>query len=92
MQMSMPKGYGSTFDGDPRMKTEDRALITDGGRYFNYYDGYWITVHFGNSDGHHHPTSEYWDGWFSTKKEDGTDGAILNGERMASRMPAWMEK
>lgn len=96
--MSMPKGYGPTFDGDPRMKTTDGAVIVDGGRYFNYYDMDWVVVKFGeiydDEDGrfpHGHPKSETWDGWFSVYGADGEGHRYtLNGERMSSVKPSWV--
>lgn len=59
-----------------QFKTADGATATDGARVFNFYDGEWCTV---DSVGD--------DGWFSTTKDDGSRGAVLNGERVALVVP-----
>lgn len=80
--------YGPATENDPRMKTADGVKITEGGRYFNYYDMYWVTVQFDSGTGG--PNGEYWDGWFRTTMDDGGNGPLLNGERMSSVKPAWV--
>ena len=77
---------------DPRYRAEDGARITDGKRMFNYYDGYWVIVQITGTSAHpEHPYHATWDGWFETKKEDGSRGPILNGQRLAGSKPAWMK-
>lgn len=78
----MTENYGPATDNDPRMRTADGAEISDGGRYWNYYDCEWITVEFGDSMSLS-PTGKYWDGWFTVRNDKGTYS--LNGERMSSR-------
>lgn len=79
--------------------TADGGQITDGARLYNYYDGYWVEVHFADTE-RVSPDSEfanYWDGWFYTRRvfDDGTvggpnSGAVLNGERLAVCRPSFM--
>jgi hypothetical protein len=60
----------------PVVKTADGRLVTEGDRVFNYYDGEWGTVGRVGSDG-----------WFDHIREDGTRGALLNGERVCVVIP-----
>ncbi|HEX5522799.1 MAG TPA: hypothetical protein VFX53_05095 [Pedococcus sp.] len=85
--------YGPAVENDPRMKTADGAIITDGGTYWNYYDCEWIEVDFesskpGEPSQHSRgPDGDYWDGWFTVHSVEGGRGRYtLNGERM-SRAP-----
>lgn len=81
------------------MKTADGGEITDGVRLFNYYDCFWVEVHFADMDSEFTGIgAKHWDGWFDTRRvnDDGTvggprSGPMLNGERMAVRKPAWMK-
>lgn len=78
---------------DPRMFTTDGKEITDGGRYYNYYDCEWVTVEFGDSKYSTGVGNEYWDGWFTVRSDSGGRGRYtLNGERMSADMPAWAKK
>lgn len=74
-------------------RTADGVEVTDGARLFNYYDCFWVEVHFGDTPGIERPS---WDGWFETRRvlKDGTvspRGPMLNGERMSARPPAWFK-
>lgn len=77
--------YGPATSNDPRMLTNDGVNIVDGGYYYNYYDGEWVTVEFGDSMSLS-PTGKYWDGWFTVRNQDERT-YTLNGERMASTDP-----
>jgi hypothetical protein len=81
--------YGPVTENDSRMFTADGVAIKENGRYFNYYDCFWVVVLFESGTGG--PNGEYWDGWFRTKTDDGSPGPLLNGERMSSKPPAWFK-
>lgn len=81
------------------MRTADGVTITDGARLFNYYDCYWVEVHFEDTASEFTGIgAPHWDGWFRTRRvnDDGTvgnaaSGPLLNGERMSGSKPAWMK-
>lgn len=72
---------------DPRYRCADGTPITDGARLFNYYDGFWVIVRFEDTPAarEDYRFHETWDGWFRTRREDGSNGPLLNGERMAGK-------
>lgn len=82
--------YGPATDNDSRMLTADGVKIIEGGRYFDYYDMCWVTIVFGDSMSLS-PNGKYWDGWFETRRENGSRGPTLNGERLSSVKPAWVK-
>lgn len=55
--------------------TADGKTVGEDDRVFNYYDGEWGTIRGIDAEG-----------WFDHYREDGTRGAVLNGERVCVRI------
>lgn len=81
---------------DLRYRAADGSPITHGKPMWNYYDGYVVLVQVKDYDADPDDQfHEHWDGWFRTKREDGLNGPLLNGERMCSlehaRKVGWLK-
>src|SRR5882757_4473269 len=68
---------------DPRFRTDNGVLITDGLRVWDY-DWKAGTVTFGDSPAF---GGELWNGWFRVHRDDGSQ-ASMNGERLTTVHPS----